>query len=156
DSAAARRHGRGGGRRRKLPHLTGRGLRDAPGDRGERRTLLKQDETGMSERRRVVVTGMGGITALGSSWREIEGVLKASRNAVRYMPEWEFFSDLNTKLAAPIDAFELPAHWTRKQARGMGRVAQLAVCAAERALQDARLLGDPRLASGTVGVACGS
>jgi len=35
---------------------------------------------------RVVVTGMGGITALGSSWPQIEARLRGNRNAVRYMP----------------------------------------------------------------------
>ena len=106
--------------------------------------------------RRVVVTGMGGVTALGASWPEIAGRLRAGRNAVRYMSDWERFTDLNTKLAAPVDSFEPPAHWTRKQLRGMGRVAQLAVRAAELALSDAGLLEDPMLRQGTMGVACGS
>ena len=43
------------------------------------------------------------------------------------MPEWDSLIDLNTRLAAPIDAFEPPAHWTRKQLRSMGRVSQFAV-----------------------------
>ncbi|MGH8229108.1 MAG: beta-ketoacyl-ACP synthase, partial [Steroidobacteraceae bacterium] len=72
------------------------------------------------------------------------------------IPEWERFTDLNSKLAAPIDGFETPAHWTRKQTRSMGRVSALAVAAAERALEDAGLVGDPLLASGAAGVACGS
>ncbi len=105
---------------------------------------------------RVVVTGMGGVTALGSSWREIESRLRAGRSAVRYMPEWERYTDLGTRLAAPVDDFELPSDWNRKKTRGMGRVAQLAVRAAELALRDAELTGDPVLQSGTAGVACGS
>jgi 3-oxoacyl-[acyl-carrier-protein] synthase II len=59
-------------------------------------------------------------------------------------------------LAAPIEGFEPPGHWNRKQLRSMGRVSQLAVRAAELALADAGLLGDPVLHSGRVGVACGS
>ncbi|HTX25320.1 MAG TPA: beta-ketoacyl-ACP synthase [Steroidobacteraceae bacterium] len=105
---------------------------------------------------RVAVTGMGGITAFGCDFAEIEARFRAGRNAVRYMPEWERFADLNSKLAAPLPAFEPPPHWTRKQTRGMGRVALLAVAAAERALGHAELLGDPLLGGGTVGVACGS
>ncbi len=105
---------------------------------------------------RVAVTGMGGITALGCDWPRIEARLRGGVNAVRYMPEWERFTDLNSRLAAPIEDFEPPAHWTRKQTRSMGRVSQLAVAAAERALRDAELLGDPILASGEAGVACGS
>jgi 3-oxoacyl-[acyl-carrier-protein] synthase II len=105
---------------------------------------------------RVAVTGMGGISALGCDWGEVEAGLRRGVNAVRYMPEWERFTDLNSRLAAPIEGFEPPPHWTRKQTRSMGRVSQLAVAAAERALKDAELLGDPLLASGQAGVACGS
>ena len=106
--------------------------------------------------RRVVVTGMGAITALGSDWPGIEAGLRACRNAVRTMPEWDIYKDLNTRLAAPVAGFEPPAHWSRKQLRSMGRVSQLAVRASEMALADAGLLGDPSLRSGRAGVACGS
>jgi len=106
--------------------------------------------------RRVVVTGMSGICALGSDWPAIEAGLRAGRNAVRTMPAWDAYKDLNTRLAAPIEGFAPPAHWSRKQLRSMGRVSQLAVRAAELALTDAGLLGDPVLRSGRVGVACGS
>ena len=106
--------------------------------------------------RRVVVTGMAGVCALGSDWPAIEAGLRAGRNAVRAMPAWDKYRDLNTRLAAPVDGFEPPGHWSRKQLRSMGRVSQLAVRSAELALDDAGLLGDPLLRSGRVGVACGS
>ena len=106
--------------------------------------------------RRVVVTGMAGICALGSDWPMIETGLRAARNAVRRMPAWDMYKDLNTRLAAPIEGFEPPDHWNRKQLRSMGRVSQLAVRASELALIDAGLLGDPLLRSGRAGVACGS
>jgi 3-oxoacyl-[acyl-carrier-protein] synthase II len=106
--------------------------------------------------KRVVVTGTAGITALGSSWPEIYARLRARENAIVYLEEWDRFTDLGTKLAAPIRGFEPPAHWTRKHLRGMGRVSQLAVRAAELALSEAGLLGKPLLQSGSAGVACGS
>ena len=106
--------------------------------------------------RRVVVTGMAGICALGSDWPTIEAGLRRGHNAVRTMPSWDMYKDLNTRLAAPIEGFEPPAHWSRKQLRSMGRVSQLAVRSAELAFEDAGLLGDPLLRSGRVGVACGS
>lgn len=106
--------------------------------------------------RRVVVTGMAGLCALGSDWPTIEAAMRRRQNAVRRMPEWDKYGDLNTRLAAPIDGFEPPEHWSRKQLRSMGRVSQLAVRSAEIALSDAGLLGDPLLQSGAVGVACGS
>jgi 3-oxoacyl-[acyl-carrier-protein] synthase II len=55
-----------------------------------------------------------------------------------------------------VHGFEPPSHWTRKQLRGMGRVSQLAVRAAELAFTEAGLLADPQLQGGGVGVACGS
>jgi 3-oxoacyl-[acyl-carrier-protein] synthase II len=106
--------------------------------------------------RRVVVTGMGGICALGSDWAAVEAGLRSCQNTVRAMPAWDVYKDLNTRLAAPVEGFEPPSHWTRKQLRSMGRVSQFAVGAAELALADAGLLGDPLLRSGRVGVACGS
>ena len=106
--------------------------------------------------RRVVVTGMGAVSSLGSTWPEVEAGLRAGRNRVRYMREWEIYRELNARIAAPIDEFAPPSKWTRKQLRSMGRVSQLAVRAAEIALEQAGLLGDPWLGSGHIGVACGS
>lgn len=106
--------------------------------------------------RRVVVTGMAGITALGNDWASIAAQFAAGRSGIRRMDEWDRYSELNTRLAGPIDDFQLPAHWTRKQLRSMGRVSRLAVAAAERALADAGLLDDPSIRDGRMGVACGS
>ena len=106
--------------------------------------------------KRVVITGMAGISALGNDWASVQQAFQAGRSAIRVMPDWSRYAELNTRLAGPIDAFRTPAHWTRKQLRSMGRVSQLAVRAAELALDDAALLGDPRIADGRMGVACGS
>jgi 3-oxoacyl-[acyl-carrier-protein] synthase II len=106
--------------------------------------------------RRVVVTGLGGITAFGSTWPEVEARFRAGHNAVRRMPEWDALTDLGTRLAAPIAGFAPPDHWTRKQLRSMGRVSQLAVRSAELALADAGLADDPSIRDGRMGVASGS
>jgi 3-oxoacyl-[acyl-carrier-protein] synthase II len=106
--------------------------------------------------KRVVVTGMGGVCALGSDWPQIQAGMQAGRNAVQTMQGWDRYPDLNTRLGAPVAEFAPPPHWTRKQLRSMGRVSQFAVRAAELALTDAKLLGDPVLRTGATGVACGS
>lgn len=106
--------------------------------------------------RRVVVTGFGGITPLGHDWTTIEARLRERRNAIRRMGEWDYFDALNGRLGCPVDDFTVPSHWSRKHMRSMGRVAQLAVAASERALEDAGLLGDPYIADGRMGVAYGS
>ena len=106
--------------------------------------------------RRVVVTGLGTVTALGESWEENRAGLLARKNAVAQMPEWDIFSGLNTKLAAPIKTFTLPAHYTRKRIRSMGRVSLLSTRATEYAIESAGLLEDEFLKSGRVGIAYGS
>lgn len=110
----------------------------------------------MATPRRVVVTGMAGITALGNDWATLHGNFCANRSGIRHMPEWDRFSELNTRLGGPVDNFQVPAHWTRKQLRSMGRVSRLVVLAAERALADAGLLDAPEIRDGRMGVACGS
>lgn len=105
---------------------------------------------------RVVITGVGAYSPIGNDWATIEANLRALKSGVCHMPEWEEYEGLNTKLGAPVTDFELPASFTRKRTRSMGRVAMLATAASERALTDAGLLGDPLLQSGRVGVAYGS
>ena len=106
--------------------------------------------------KRVVVTGMSGVTAFGNSWESVEAKLKACENAVVYMDNYKQYEGLNTKLAAPIVDFELPKHYTRKKTRGMGRVSQLATLASENALVQSGLLGNEVLTNGRTGVAYGS
>ncbi|AYD64093.1 beta-ketoacyl-ACP synthase II [Achromobacter spanius] len=106
--------------------------------------------------KRVVVTGMAGISALGSDWASVQQAFESGRSAIRAMPDWARFAELNTRLAGPVEDFKVPSHWTRKQLRSMGRVSQLAVRAAELALADASLLGEPSITDGRMGVACGS
>ena len=56
--------------------------------------------------KRVVVTGMAGITGLGEDWEAIEANLRAGRNAVRRIPEWAQIEGLlrSTRLF-PSEAF---------------------------------------------------
>ena len=105
---------------------------------------------------RVVVTGIGGITAFGRDWHSIQTAFQAEKNAVKYMDWHERFPELEAQLGAPIEDYTPPKHWTRKQLRSMGRVSYLCVDAAEQALTDAGLLGDESITDGRMGVACGS
>lgn len=106
--------------------------------------------------RRVVVTGMAGVTAFGNDWASVGSRLRAGKNAVVQMPEWAVYDGLNTRLAAPIPDFALPAHYPRKKTRAMGRVSELSTVATELALERAGLLGHPVLTDGRTGIAYGS
>lgn len=105
---------------------------------------------------RVVVTGMGGVTAFGEQWQQVANRIRAGKNAVRVMPEWQVYAGLHTLLGAPIDDFTLPAHYTRKRIRAMGRVSLLATRATELALEQAGLIDHPVLTNGETGIAYGS
>lgn len=106
--------------------------------------------------KRVVVTGMAGITSLGETADSIFEHIAAAKNGIRYMPNWDVFVDLRCKIAGAVEHFEIPKHFNRKVTRGMGRVALMSVISAEKALIDAGLLNDPILQSGDTGVAFGS
>jgi 3-oxoacyl-[acyl-carrier-protein] synthase II len=106
--------------------------------------------------KRVVVTGMAGVTAFGNDWQSVGPRLKGEHNAVREMPEWAVYEGLNTRLAAPILDFVLPARYPRKKTRAMGRVSQLATVATELALTQAGLIDHPVLTGGRTGIAYGS
>ncbi len=106
--------------------------------------------------KRVVVTGMAGITSLGETANAIFEQFSQGKSGIRYMPNWEVYNDLRCKIAGPVEHFDIPKHFNRKVTRGMGRVALMSVISAEKALDDAGLLNDPILQSGEVGVAFGS
>ncbi len=106
--------------------------------------------------KRVVVTGMAGISSLGSDWPTIEANLRAGASGIRRMADWDQFAELNTRLGGPVTDFTPPPHYNRKLTRTMGRVALLASCATEKALADAGLLNDPIIQDGRMGIAYGS
>jgi 3-oxoacyl-[acyl-carrier-protein] synthase II len=106
--------------------------------------------------KRVVVTGMAGISPIGSSWEQIKANLLEGKTGIRHMAEWDRFRDFNTRLGAPVADFEKPAHFNRRLTRSMGRVALMATAATEQALADAGLLGDESIQDGRMGVSYGS
>jgi len=105
--------------------------------------------------RRVVVTGMSGITPIGSGWKEVRESLLAGRSGVVRMKGWDEIAGLRARVAAPVPAFAAPDDWPRHKTRSMGRDSLLATRASELALADAGLLGHPALTDGRAGVAYG-
>lgn len=106
--------------------------------------------------RRVVVTGMSGLSPVGQDWPSVAAALEAGRTGIRYMDDWARFEGLLTRLGAPVSDFEAPRHYSRKATRSMPPVAVMATRATEVALEDAGLLDDPVLTGGRTGVAYGS
>lgn len=105
---------------------------------------------------RVVITGMAGLSPIGLDWETISNNLKSMKTGIQYIEDWDKYQGLDTRLAAPINDFEKPEHYTRKQTRSMGRVALMATRATELALEQAGLLNDERIQDGRMGVSFGS
>jgi 3-oxoacyl-[acyl-carrier-protein] synthase II len=105
--------------------------------------------------KRVVVTGMAGISPIGNDWQKVATNLKTKSTGIQKMREWDKYEGLNTRLAAPVN-FKKPDHYSRKQTRSMGRIALMATYATELALFNADLLNNPILSRGQMGIAYGS
>ena len=106
--------------------------------------------------RRVVVTGIGALSPVGSSFDATWESLCAGASGVRPVDAWRDIVGIRSYLGAAAAPIELPEHYTRKRMRSMSRAGVMAVRASEMALDDAGLLGASVLTSGEAGVAYGS
>ncbi|MBQ8977695.1 MAG: beta-ketoacyl-ACP synthase [Succinivibrionaceae bacterium] len=103
---------------------------------------------------RVVITGIGIKSPLGSAPEVIFSTLQAQKNKVSKIDALDDFNNLNCRLACPVSE-QLP-DYPRKKTRSMGRVGILATAATELALQNANLSCSEELSNGNTGVAYGS
>jgi len=106
--------------------------------------------------RRVVVSGMAGLSPIGCEWRTVRERFLGGVSGVCVVPDWAEYEGLRTRLGAPVADFTAPAHYPRKKTRTMGRVSLLAVRATEMALQDAGLEESSFVGDGSTGLAYGS
>lgn len=90
------------------------------------------------ELKRVVVTGMGAVTPLGHSAEETWNNLV---NGVSGIDTITLFDTTNfkTKIAAEVKNFNVTDYLDRKEARKMDRYTQLALIAAQQAVEDSAL-----------------
>lgn len=91
-------------------------------------------------RRRVVITGMGAITALGSSMDLYWDGLINGRSGVRRITQFDA-SDLPCQIAGEIPDFEPDQFMDRKEARRISRYGQVSLASAIQAVADAGLPG---------------
>lgn len=89
-------------------------------------------------RRRVVITGIGAISPLGSSVQQLwEGWLQG-RSGIRRITQFDP-SDLPCQIAGEIPDFDPDQYLDRKEGRRIPRSGQIALAAAIQAVQDAGL-----------------
>ena len=108
----------------------------------------------MRARRRVVITGVGAVTPIGTTADGLWSGLEARRSAVRTLTRFDP-SPFRSKIAAEIPDFRPQDFLDAKRAKRLDRFSQLAVTSARLALGDAAL--DPaRENPDRVGVMMGS
>src|SRR5690348_9665040 len=112
--------------------------RSAPPAPKRRRATLPSRARIETERRRVVVTGVGLLTALGNSVDESWSALVAGRGGARPISRFDA-SDFPVRIASEVCDFEVRDYLDQKVARRMDRCSHLVVAAARQAEIDANL-----------------
>jgi len=87
---------------------------------------------------RVVVTGLGAISAAGLTPAELWDSAVTGRSGVDYITSFDS-SKFATKFAAEVKGFDAGAYVSRKQSRHMDRFTQFAVAASLQAVESAKL-----------------
>jgi 3-oxoacyl-[acyl-carrier-protein] synthase II len=90
------------------------------------------------KRRRVVVTGLGMITPLGTTVKKTWDGILAGRSGIGPITRFDT-SGLETTIAGEVRDFEPTEYMDRKEVRRADRFAQMAVASAGQALADAKL-----------------
>lgn len=97
------------------------------------------------QRTRVVITGLGVITPLGNDLDSVWTALLDGKSGVRRITRFDA-SDLPCKIAGELPDFEPDQYMLAKHARRMSRSSQVALAAAQKAVEDSGLpipLKDP-------------
>ena len=92
----------------------------------------------MTERRRVVITGVGAVTPIGTAATGLWDGLTARRSAVREITRFDP-TPFKSRIAAEIPDFRPHDHLDAKRAKRLDRFSQLAVTSARLALEDAAI-----------------
>lgn len=108
----------------------------------------------MTERRRIVVTGLGAVTPLGVDVKSTWGSLLIGKSGVKPLTRFDA-SKLTTQIAAQISDFDPALYLDPKECRKFDPFLQFAIAAATQAVQDADLVVNDDNAS-RVGVAVGA
>jgi 3-oxoacyl-[acyl-carrier-protein] synthase II len=92
----------------------------------------------VTERRRVVITGVGAVTPIGTAATGLWDGLTARRSAVREITRFDP-TPFKSRIAAEIPDFRPHDHLDAKRAKRLDRFSQLAVTSARLALEDAAI-----------------
>jgi 3-oxoacyl-[acyl-carrier-protein] synthase II len=107
-----------------------------------------------SDRKRVVITGLGAITPIGNTLAEYWDGLVSGRNGIGTITHFDAAKH-DCQIAGEIKNFDPLSYLDKKEAKRMDRFAQLAVCASKQAIADSGLTIDPTNAE-SIGVTIGT
>ena len=99
-------------------------------------------------KKRVVITGMGCVTAHGNDVDTFYEKLLEGESAVTSISEWAPHEDMATVIAAEIKGFDPEEYMTKKMARRVDPFIAYQIVAAKKALNSAKL-PSPRARSST-------
>lgn len=94
----------------------------------------------MSELRRAVITGIGAITPIGNSVSETWESMKAGKNGIAAITQFDT-TNYKAKLAAEVKDFDPMLYLEKNECLRTDRYAQLAVGAAQQAVEESGIMG---------------
>ena len=100
--------------------------------------MIQRSEDRRPAPRRVVITGIGAITPIGTGVEGVWDGLKKRESAVRRISRFDP-TPFRSHIAAQVDDFDPETYMERNRARRMERYAQFSVAASRQALEDAAL-----------------
>jgi 3-oxoacyl-[acyl-carrier-protein] synthase II len=92
----------------------------------------------MSDKRRVVITGLGALTPVGSGADAFWDGLKSGRSGAKTITHFDT-ERFATKFAAMVEDFRVEDHIPPKEARRLDRFSQFAIVASDAAIADSAL-----------------
>jgi 3-oxoacyl-[acyl-carrier-protein] synthase II len=104
--------------------------------------------------RRVVVTGIGLVSSVGTGTEECWSAIREGKNGIEKITQFDA-SEFNCRIAGEVKNFDPLQYLDKKDVKKMGRFIQIAMAAAEFAVQSAQLKVSPEEAE-QVGVYIGS
>lgn len=105
-------------------------------------------------KRRVVVTGLGMLTPLGSDSNSTWNAILAGKSGISPISSFDV-SEYSTRFAGQIPDFDVEQYIPKKESKKMDRFIQMGVAAGMQALQDSKLIVNASNAA-RIGVAIGS
>jgi len=100
--------------------------------------MIQRSEDRRPAPRRVVITGIGAITPIGTGVEGMWDGLRKRESAVRRISRFDP-TPFRSHIAAQVDDFDPETYMERNRARRMERYAQFSVAASRQALEDAAL-----------------